>query len=123
MEINGRLVTRLAKLVDDDAGDWQPSDVPGQFRLALKAGSLKVHLESSAEDETPDVIFSIYNDKGRLVDQFSDRDLNRALSKPNNIDTWYFLCRRVFDHSRRKAMRAEQVVRKIIDELDDDIPF
>jgi hypothetical protein len=124
METHGQLIKRLAKFVDDGAGDWQPTEVPGTFRLATKSGSLKIHLESGDEGEAPDVTFSIYNERGRLVDQFNDRDLTRSLARPSNSESWYQMARRVFDHSRRKAMNAEEIITKMIADLDDDdIPF
>lgn len=128
MIVNGRLVLRLLR--DSEAGKtrWQSTRNPGIFSMSNKAGSVRVYKkmrENEEEKEIFDIIFEVFNDKGRLVDEFSDKDLSRALPPPNNEDSWFMICKRLAESARRIAMNAEEVMENIIKEMDieDEIPF
>lgn len=125
METNGALVMKLFQQAKKDKLDWQPTPALSHFQLTLKTGSLKIAAIYDPEKEETDILFSVYNERGRLIDEFSDNDLANYLAKPDNSGNWYSICRYVFDTARRKALNAEKIMRKMIDELDldDDIPF
>ena len=129
MEDQANLVKKLYDHSRKGQIPWQVTQANGRFSAVFKSGSVDISLnerfDMQEEETVHDVVFDIYNEKGRLVDSFSDVTLNQSSISPPHFNSWFSVCNNLFEIARRNASGADKVVKGIIQEieLDDDIPF
>ena len=111
------LVIKLAKLTQTGSVDWQQTLDDTVFRLSFKNNSILISLADS-KDDTADVIISLLNESGQIVERFSDNDLRgEGISQPVE-GGWFKFMLNMYEKARRSALGSDQVLDSIIKEID-----
>ena len=113
---------KLARLIFDKthAGllPWESSPAADTYQCALPNGVIRV---AHYSDSRMYISLEIIDDRGRVVDSFTDDDLTESNYPPFNGAGWYSTFNEIFELARRTALGAEQVLSKLIDDLEN--PF
>lgn len=96
--------------------DWQSTNDEHTFRLTRTAANLRLyrreHFDPEMEDTSVTRYLEVVNDKGRVIEEYF----------PNTPEEFHKFDR-LFGMARRSAYKTDQVLDKLIEEIDEDIPF
>lgn len=125
MDDQAKLVLKLRERTNAGTINWETAQTNGRFGTALKSGSITIQFSSSLHSNQRDIVFNVYNDKGVLVDTFTDVTLTKTNDFPPSTDSWFSYCEELYNMARRNASGADKVIKNIVQELEesDDIPF
>ena len=100
--------------------DWEETTEKGVYQASFSDYSVTI---STLNREESQVLVRIFNDEGSLIEEFTDDDL--FIFIPNNDGQYFYkIMKETFEIARRHALGTEQVINKILAELDkDDLPF
>lgn len=102
-----------------DAGDleWKNSVDEDVFQVSIKENTIRL-----SKVEGPhglDYYVTLINDFGQEVDVFSDEDLDADTGQR----LWYGEMKGLYERARRVALGSDQVLRKLLDDLEDEDEF
>lgn len=130
-----KLIELLAKRSDQGKVRWEKTLDDGVFQAAFSEGfSMRISERPSAQEpEGSDVVVTLYNEEGEVIEEFSDLDFrgDQIFGKHP-----YQIMKEIYTTARRTAMGAAKAIDTIIGELhepeddqpvrapnDDDAPF
>lgn len=116
------LFTRLYERTRAGALAWAETVDENAFSVAFKDFSVHIYPTRGDHDET-DYIFQIRNDNGEVVDQFRDTELADMFESNDSKFKLYQKVQSLYEIARRSARGADQAVKSILKQLDDDSPF
>ncbi|HEX8429640.1 MAG TPA: hypothetical protein VF625_00075 [Longimicrobium sp.] len=115
------LIKRLLHRTENGGMTWEPTARENEFLSSFSGYTVSIGSRRTSPGD-PDLVFSIYNADGSLVEEFDDTDL----PADNDFDP-YVTMGRLHEMARRYAMGAEQALDSLLNELDDrdidDLPF
>jgi flagellar hook protein FlgE len=115
MEKQLTLVQRLLSKTKAGNLDWKESGLQGAFQVSFRNNSILINRAGSHDE---DIMVSLVNENGDVVETFKDNDIRGEYS-----DADARLMFDLYEMARRTALGSEKVLNSILKELDDDIPF
>jgi hypothetical protein len=116
MEKQQKLVKRLLERTRMRELEWKESVDGESFLVSFKDNSVgirKLEKKSSIDYE-----IALFNDEGRVVDTFTDPELDATSLNPDDHQ-WYGIMKDLHEIARRTALGSEKVLDEILDEIDD----
>src|SRR6266446_8415429 len=119
-----KLIELLAKRSDQGKVRWEKTLDDGVFQAAFSEGfSMRIsERPSETEPEGTDVVVTLYNEEGEVIERFSDADFGGAKIFGKHP---YQTMKEIYTTARRTAMGAAKAIDTIIGELhepEDDQP-
>jgi hypothetical protein len=92
--------------------------------LTTERAGYKITVERSENaDNEPIIIISIRSADGTVIDSFDDTDLNGVDPKTKGAANYWQVMDQLQRLAYRQAVGADDALDKIINDLDDDVPF
>lgn len=117
-EKHRRLVETLHSKTAEGKLDWREADfqlVNEAYQIDLAMNSLRIS-KTTNQDGAELIVINLLNSDGRIVESFSDED----------IDTdhrYYNMMKDLHEMASRRALGSDEVLDSILSELNDDLPF
>lgn len=115
--IYSKIIQRLAQKTEKGEVNWETTSSPNKFLVNFKNFSMAVDTFWSQDGEEG-VSFELLDPNGKRIDYFS---------VPDSDAEWWPLANELYAGARRKALRIDEAVKTISEELgvDDnhDVPF
>lgn len=103
---------------------WKEGIYTNSFQISFRNNAVLVQPIKGRHPANTDYEFMLLNDQGEVVDSFTDEDLKNVFPNgPAFGESWYAVCKEIYDLARRRALGADKVMEEILTELDDDLPF
>lgn len=109
---NAKLVELLKQKQREGKLAWEETEKPTTFQVAFSESAVRIS-ERPGDDNTDDVYLSVFDNQGRLLEEFSDVDLKGDLQ--NAYGKMYEL----YEQARRAALGVDKALDSLIGELDD----
>src|SRR5258705_8645175 len=110
-----RLVGLLIARTDAKTAPWEPTGRDGVFALSLPDYTVWLARARNRDNNSAwDIVFSILNSDGDVIDSF--RDVDAASDLPDSA-TAYRQMENLYDKARRKALGVDKALDKVIEEL------
>jgi hypothetical protein len=106
-----RLVQLLAEMTQAGTLQWDETGRDGIYSAPLANSGVLIKLISRT-GAAADVEISLVNDRGQVVESFTDRDLDEGASE------YYDLMLELFNNARSIALGSEKVMDDILGELE-----
>lgn len=107
---HAQLVTLLIDHTENGKINWTEGANEKAFQTNIGSNTIVVSPKGS------DVAVRVYNESGKLVDEFADPDL-ATYPLPRGISSWYQLMLGLLEAARRNALGADKILGDIIDDL------
>lgn len=108
-----RLVERLLERSQLGELNWQESFDPDHFQVSFPNSS--VMIAQVRRSSSPSYIISIIDSNGRVTDAFTDTQLDE--DKDSSFNFWNARMRDLFYAVRRKALKADEILDKLLAEI------
>jgi hypothetical protein len=109
---NAKLIDLLAAKQRQGKLAWEETERPKTFQVAFSQSAVRIS-ERAGEDDTDDIWISVFDEQGRLLEEFSDVDLK------NEVQSVYSKMYELYEAARRAALGVDKALDSLIDELDD----
>lgn len=126
-----RLVRALSKKTADGKIEWKSTVDDGVFQVSFPNYSVQVSTRPTRDEraEGQDVVVSIRNEEGELIEQVADIDFDNT-----NLPGAFRTMTNLYNSARRQALGVEKALDELLGEIgeedggkvedfDDDIPF
>lgn len=113
------LITKLAEKTARGQANWQTSVTEGVYVLDFKSFSLAVYYDHEPQDEDS-VGFRLFDEAGKEIDSFW---IFERSDQGQEGSGWYERCHAIYQGARRKALRIDEAIRIITEQLDIDGPI
>lgn len=110
-----KLLSRLEEKTASGQADWQTTANDGVFSLAFSNYSVQIGLKRVYNQDDPDVVISILNSVGDVVDAVRDTELGPESGF--ELSEFYKRMRRLYDSARRRASGVDEALDSILDDL------
>ena len=114
-----KLILRLLEKTQNSEINWEETENEEVYQATFPDYSIRISLRPSG-GENCDYKLSIYNENGNLVEAIWDNDISSQ-----DLPDAYPKMRSLYDGARSKAMKVDEALDSILNELkdEDDIPF
>ena|ERR1022692_2337564 len=112
MEKQTRLVELLVEKSRDGSLEWKDTPQDGVYQVPFATNAIQILMSGD------DVVVSLVNDRGEVVDSFSDTDLDHG----TDGNRYYRVMLDLYKLARRIALGSESILDNILGELQKPAP-
>lgn len=109
----GELVYKLLEKTDNGKLKWEKTEEQGIYQTTLLPMSIRIWSQDSDCPEGFDVLFSLFDEQGELIDSFSDVEFKK-LNENNEYETTY----KLYAYAKNSALGSIELLNKTLEDLD-----
>lgn len=116
-----KLIDRLFERTNVRAQEWV---INPQGELETSSRGYQIRLKNYRDGEgEPFEAVEIYNSSDELIESFHDGTISKIKPTEGEFPNYYLKMEKLRQRARRSALGADDALKDILSDLDDDVPF